>query len=259
MLASLAIVGSGCWRVRQEQAPPLENWPRQTPPGLVAIETRPRHTGCTGAVVHNAGGFAYVLTAGHCVQHKPEYVAVVRPEGRPQGVFWWRHQVTRVLSAAEPKVVAEEEQTTWGSDWAILEMRTAQVLPIIPLLEVDRAESLPIGETVALETFFDYPVQSLYAHAHYYGWREFCPALLLRGHSGAPVLWQGQIVAVFSGATTTFSVLHLSRWPDRLELTQADTVRRQAAACGLSLDTEGSAPTAPTPACRLLVPLTDPG
>jgi hypothetical protein len=220
------------------------SWPREAPPGLVAIETRPQHAGCTGAIFHNARGVAYVLTAAHCVtppatSGRLEDMAVIRPEGGERGPFWRRYTVARVWkSSAIDITVAENDEVRWIADWAVLEIPTSTRLPIMPLLESGRAPSLKEGELVSLESFFDVNFESLRPHTHEFEWGRFSRELVQSGHSGAPVLWNGKLVAVFSGATFRRALLFGAPKPDKLTLSDAETIRREAASSGLVFDPE---------------------
>jgi len=234
-----ALIGVGCWP--RSHPRDVGAWPTETPPGLVMIETRPGHPGCTGTIFHNAPGAAHVVTAQHCVtdssaEKRVSPIAVLRPEGRAEGPIWRRYPVTRVFTSRAPSDCAttEKGEVQWISDWAILEIPTPTKLTVLPLLELEGSPMM--GDRVSLESFFDVDFEVPRAHAHDFVWGRFSRELVQRGHSGAPVVWNGQLVAVFSGATAYFSWFHLSRQPDKLTLVPVETIRREATMSGFSFD-----------------------
>jgi hypothetical protein len=238
-LFAYALISAGC--IPRSHPRGIGYPPMEAPPGLVVIETRPGHPGCTGAIVHNAPGAAYVLTAGHCVfdsRRGPAKASVLLPRARDMRLSWARYRIVRVLKspAAANHPIAEENEVKWISDWALLEIPTETILPALPLLELGGTDLPRSGDAVLLQSFFDVEFDDdLRAHAHDFAWGHFSRELVQRGHSGAPVLWNGRLAAVFSGATARFSWLSLSRQPHKLTLVNVATIRREAALAGLVL------------------------
>ena len=52
------------------------------------------------------------------------------------------------------------------------------------------------------DSFVDEYGPMLRPHEHPFAWTGVPPGVVQGGHSGAPILWKGQVVGVFSGSVT---------------------------------------------------------
>jgi hypothetical protein len=91
---------------------------------------------------------------------------------------------------------------------------------------------------VTLASFFDLHAQNLYPHSHDFHWRQPAKEIIEPGHSGAPILWHGHLIAWFSGATGRSYFFGLLHEPDKLTMVSIADVMSQASLCGLALDAD---------------------
>jgi hypothetical protein len=242
---------------------------REIPAGVVLVVDRrtsmPNMPVCAGTVFQQAttpaGGRAYVLTAKHCVpDDEPGRwgIAAPMPGARipvtAAGLVGPRIlDATRVAAAPShfefPLTLSWFQTATidWVDDWAILTVDTPDPLPVLPLLAGDAASLTP-GEPVVLvayhdATFLDHDPATrrgtpfVELHEHPFSWTGVPEEIAQPGHSGAPIVRDGHVVAVLSGwqANSNGCRLLCGTWPVALQLVNVDTVRREAAQQGLRL------------------------
>jgi V8-like Glu-specific endopeptidase len=265
-VTALALSGAACCRVpysAHDSAPPAA---RAELPGIVVIVDRARRVGgCTGTVVASraAGkGFdSLVLTARHCV---------VNDDGDaiPSGVVLpgAGDEIQKIEARVYPASLAyapDERETTgddtikWDEhDWALLRVHTPARLPVLRLYRGDPATDVRAGAPVALLSYADREYRTragwrLAPHEHRFRWRIISPEIVQGGHSGAPVVRDGEVVAVFTGYVTNSNACFLAtlgkRWPTKLKFVNVATIRARAAAQGFAFD---AAPVAARPTAR---------
>jgi hypothetical protein len=234
------------------------------PPGVVLIVDRKTQTPvtCSGTVIQEApsgGGFrAYVLTARHCVDDDdPQRWGVVAPLAGAHAFTepaLVEHTFAAVRMAASPWTSYElpvvrrfsSDPIDWVDDWAILAVDSPAPLRVLPLDPGD-AEALAPGTPVSLIAYFDwqfgdvhgswYEPTHLALHAHPFGWTGVPEGISQQGHSGSPIVRDGRVVALHSGAHLDSNACRLfcGTWPVALRLVNVATVRREAEQQGLHL------------------------
>jgi hypothetical protein len=233
------------------------------PSGVVLIVDRKTNTPvtCSGTVIQGApsgGGFrAYVLTSRHCVDDDdPQRWGVVAPLPGAHA-FTAPALVEHVLPAARVassgtgfQLPLGSQSTTatidWVDDWAILAVDSPDPLPLLPLDPGD-AEVLAPGTPVSLIAYFDWQFGDVHGswfqpktvalHAHPFGWTGVPRDISQQGHSGSPIVRDGRVVAVHSGADLDSNACRLvcGTWPVALRLVNVATIRREAEQQGLRL------------------------
>jgi hypothetical protein len=234
------------------------------PSGVVLMFDRKANTPltCSGTVIQEApsgGGYrAYVLTAKHCVDDDdPRRWGVVAPL---PGIHAFTEPalLEHVLAAAR---VAASTGTSyepllewrfsgppvdWVDDWAILAVDSPDPLPVLPLDPGDTAALAP-GTPVSLLSYFDWQLGDLHGswyepthlalRAHPFAWTGVPGGISQQGHSGSPIVRDGRVVAVHSGADLDSNVCRIfcGTWPVALRLVNVTTVRREAEQQGLHL------------------------
>ncbi len=240
---------------------------REIPPGVVLVIDRkasmPNMPVCAGTVVQQTtttGGFrAFVLTAKHCVtENEPGRWGISSPVPGARipvtaagfvgpGVL----DATRIAVAPShfelPLSWFQTATIDWVDDWAILTVDTPDPLPVLPLFAAD-AESLTPGDPVFLIAYHDAtfvdpgtatrrgtPFVEL--HEHPFSWTGVPEGIAQPGHSGAPIVRDGRVVAFLSGWQKDSNGCRLlcGTWPVALQLVNVETVRREAAQQGLRL------------------------
>lgn len=104
----------------------------------------------------------------------------------------------------------------------------------------DPERSVRPGDSVSLISYADgSPRDShgpfLQPHEHPFAWTGVPPQIVQGGHSGAPVIRNGRIVAIFTGATgNSYGCQWLcgKRWPTKLRFVNVASIRSQARALG---------------------------
>jgi hypothetical protein len=228
-------------------------FPRSEPPGVVVVAARAQKWGgwCTGSVVKTVAAGrefdAYVLTARHCL-------VADEVQGLSLGVTVPRYNEyaaaleSTVFGATVAHVSSVHRTVSAGSivwddgDWAILRVRTPVRWPVIKSFDGDPANAIPAGDRVELLTYFDgafFDFSSrevtLVPHAHPFHWTGVPRDIPQGGHSGAPVLKDGQIVAMFVGSTSNRNYCRwfcLESWPEKLRFVSIASIRAQAARAG---------------------------
>jgi hypothetical protein len=194
---------------------------------------------CTAAVLSNdraAGHFvARVVTVRHCIHPSVSYGISIPPPGTS------RFLDERLVLPASVEYIAKGPDRAvlrssatgveWGNeDWAILRVESPAPLATLPVLSGDPTKSLSPGERVALATYYDDSSDKLEPHQLAYNWQGTPTALVQGGNSGAPILRNGHLVALFSGATMQ-SANRCAR-PARLTLVNIQAVLESANAQG---------------------------
>ena len=264
VLAPIAALLSGCCaRPSGRWDHPAFAW-RASSPGVVLVVDRASSVaGCTGTVIKSecAGdGFrSYILTAGHCVHDDdhPHRWGVAAP-GRADthltlSAGWLPLEGVPVLEAT--RLLAFRPEATWRDrfdfggpvewvdDWAILAVDGPAPMPVVPLFSGDPATGLAPGAPVSLVAYHDEALRDRYgpflqAHEHPFGWTGVPPGVAQPGHSGAPIVRGGEVVAMLSGYAGNSYMCRLlcwSTWQTKLRLVNVETIRREAAAQGLVL------------------------
>jgi hypothetical protein len=263
-LAPMAVLLAGCCaRPSGPWDRPAFAW-RDSSPGVVLVVDRARKLAvCTGTVVRSelAGeGFrSYVLTAAHCVDddEHPHRWGVAAPGPAethlPLAAGWLPLYGVPVLEATRVLVSPPRAKgllgvdvggpVEWVDDWAILTVDTPHALPVVQLSPGDPVSALAPGAAVSLLAYHDGAFHDRYgpflqAHEHPFAWTGVPPDVAQPGHSGAPIVHDGEIVAILSGYGTNSFMCQLlcwSTWQTKLELVNVATIRREAAAHGLAL------------------------
>jgi Trypsin-like peptidase domain len=227
--------------------------------GIVEIVDHVTHLGvCTGTVVKTvatpAGFAAYVLTAKHCVDdadHPGRWgVSTPRPGdylslfGTPVLDATVIYASTTTDSAPETFVDFSSTTFNWIEDWAILRVDAPEPLPVAELFRGDPTRTLEPGAPVTLPSYHDAEYSDRYgpkleAHEHSFAWTAVPPAIVQGGHSGAPVLYDRKVIAVFSGYVSNSNwcqLVCLKKWATRLQFTSIATIREQAMAHGFDME-----------------------
>jgi hypothetical protein len=158
--------------------------------------------------------------------------------GEYGGKYRWRHYDAAVACAGRgespPSAPSYDGEIEWLSrDWAILTVDAP--LPAMRVYQGDPAKEIPAGAFTVLASYFDVDSDVFLAHEHPFQWRAFSRPLIQGGHSGAPILWNGHVVATFTGVGVKYQVLGKWLVYDRLQFVAIDVIRKQAAAQGFSL------------------------
>jgi hypothetical protein len=188
------------------------HWTAKPVAGLVVVGEDPMRPDCTGSVIASAPQPTLVVTARHCVvddygNARATSFTVNLPEVTANGVRW-RAMVAKIaltVPLATPKAQADDDASNGGtrwddSDWAFLTIDGNERLATVPLFPGDPATEIPRGDSVELASFFDDNESALFPHVHRFAWGDHPRELAQGGHSGAPILWHGQLIAAFSGA-----------------------------------------------------------
>lgn len=226
-------------------------------PGVVVIVDRVTHLGvCTGTVLGSVAagnGFAsYVLTAKHCVNdpdHPGRWGVSTPRTGDYLSLIGTRVLDAVVIHASTqdlPMVEFSFSSATidWIDDWAILRVSTPVPLSAVAAYHGDPAQTIEPGSPVTLEAYHDVAYADRYGprltpHEHPFAWTGVPAKLVQGGHSGAPILYDGQIIAVFSGFTSNSlgcRILCFKTWASRLQLTNISTVLAEAKKQGFRLE-----------------------
>jgi hypothetical protein len=225
---------------------------RDVLPSVVVVVNRDRGVGgCVGTVigvVPNAPGFdAYVLTAKHCVidaKGRLARVGVALPAPSDE-VLAIR---SPVFDATVAYLASEDDRSTDGTvvwesgDWAILRVQAPTSWPVASLYPDDPEQALEPGERVSLLAYMDKeyrdPRPMLKPHEHPFRWTGVPADIEQWGHSGAPVVRNGEVFAIFSGATQNSYGCRLicgTHWPTKLRFVSVTAIRAQAARQGFDL------------------------
>ncbi len=221
-------------------------------PSFVVVVDRNRGVGgCVGTVarvVPSAQGFdAYVLTAKHCVvdehgQRVRVGVAIPAAGDEIQAIRSPVFDATVVYMASEDHLSTAGTVVWQSGDWAILRVRTPTPWPVASLYLGDPEQALEPGEQVSLLAYTDRayraPRPKLKPHEHPFRWTGVPPEIEQAGHSGAPLVHNGEVFAIFTGATENSyncQFLCKARWPTKLRFVSVATIRSQAAALGFEL------------------------
>ncbi len=250
-LAAVVLLGTGCCR---RPASPLDVATIDVladGAGIVVLVDRRSSTAmCTGAVIgsRRTGGDDFatdVLTASHCVASAANVGIELPPPGASAtSTASSLLPVEVVLRSDDDEVSGSSERIDWVDDWVILRARGPWTTSALPLFDGDPNTAIPRGATVQLvsyhdRVFFNHGTVTLSAHAHSFPWRGVPPSLVQAGHSGAPIMFRGQVVAVFSGSRQNSRGCQLlcgSEWPEALRLTSVAEVRDVAHRAGVRLE-----------------------
>jgi hypothetical protein len=104
---------------------------------------------------------------------------------------------------------------TWAwqnDDWALLRIETPDALQVLPIFEGDPSTAIPLGDPVELVSCFDSGEPAARCHTHPFRFGDRPKELIQGGHSGAPILWRGQMIAIFIGGTADWSAAFKSLW-----------------------------------------------
>ena len=245
-LATLAFAAGCCVKPSSawDRSPAVR---RDNVPGVVAIVKKvQRVSGCTGTVVssvpHGTGFDTYVLTARHCtVDHDDHLIALA--VGTPADGDDPANFRSPIFDAVVAYSALGDESESVGTvvwetgDWAILRAATPSRWPALRLYQGDPARYLHPGEQVALLSYADGAFRDhsfhllLQAHEHPFAWTGLPPQVEQGGHSGAPVLREGEVIGVFTGATENSRGCQLvcrSKWPTKLRFVNVAAIRAQA-------------------------------
>jgi hypothetical protein len=209
MRGLLLLALSGCCL---PPAPPAPATPRASLPGVVVIVDSRGWAVCTGAAIAPS----LVLTARHCTWDV-KGVTVPREGDHVTGLRT-PFAMAKPLEIPVRHRYAEGPGSVRGmdwdpDDWALLEVDgTFQTLP---LYDGDPIWDIPRGARVSMPSYVDrehIADKKLYLrpHEHVFTWGDPAEELAQGGHSGAPLLWEGKIVGIFSGQS------HLSRGGERV-------------------------------------------
>jgi hypothetical protein len=268
LVASAVPLFAGCC------SPPSSPWDRpafawrDAAPGVVLVVDRASGVAmCTGTVFRSepvgARFRSYVLTAGHCARDAdhPHRWGVAAPargdEHMPLAAGWLSlegvavREATRVLASERDddmsgwsiSLFGDGSTIRWVHDWAILAVDLDAPLPVLPLFGGDPATDVPAGAPVSLVAYHDrvfrdrYGYVFLQSHEHPFAWTGVPPGVAQPGHSGAPIVEDGRVVALLSGYVTDSIGCRLfcGTWATRLTLVSVATIRRDAAAMGWTL------------------------
>ncbi len=208
----IAAASLGCAR------PPA--WPHS---GVVVVGIGPeppdREHFCTGTVVSSTAATKIVLTARHCIADAPgprrsTLLSISYPSSDPERNGWKtvRARVLAMPERAAPEPDAVGPWTWLDTDWALLRVDTADALDAIPLLDGDPTRLIPSGDRLDLVSCFDTGEPGLRCHAHTFAFGDRPKALVEGGHSGAPILWRGRLVATFSGGRPDWFLFFRRLW-----------------------------------------------
>ena len=136
-----------------------------------------------------------------------------------------------------------ESRVEWVDDWGILALDSDARLAVMPLDDANPAVDLPPGALVSLLAYHDgafvnrYRHPFLQSHEHPFAWTGVPPGVAQPGHSGAPIVHDGRVVAVLSGFVQDPPACRLlcGTWVQQLRLVNVASVRREAARRGLAL------------------------
>lgn len=234
------------------------DWPTQIPSGLCIVEvgTKGSGTRCTGTVFKSIHSRSYALTAKHCFDHRqgiPLQASVLMPATESGSAIWRKYPIRRVLvpRGSSVKRQSEDHDVIWRQDWAIVEIESSDPPLSVARLIADAGNADPPWRQVSLTSFFDKKFDHFYPHVHEFKLDDVPADVMQRGHSGAPILSNGKIVAVFSGYWETRTLLI---FPSRtIALTSVKTIRRQLNQCKLTLEFDSlSLPSSAADACELM-------
>jgi hypothetical protein len=214
-------------------------WPHS---GVVIVSRAPppAHRGtCTGAVVSSTPSGTLVLTARHCVVDddgaaKAAEFEVTYPAAGPGGDVWrtvpaWVVRTGQTTPGSwEPEPETADGWTWLHEDWAVLRVDTSDPIESIPVLEGDPARIIHAGEPVELVSCFDTDEPRPRCHTHTFGFGDKPRELIEGGHSGAPILWRGRIIATFTGGHADWFLFFRRFWWLR-SLTVGDLAKPRAA------------------------------
>jgi hypothetical protein len=227
-------------------------------PGVVAIFDHALGVAmCTGTVIKNeptnSGFAAFVLTAKHCAPDldHPHRWGVSIPAAGDIVSLMGSHVLDATLMYTSPN-----DDAMWGvglfrgsvdwldNDWAILRVNTPTPLPIVPVFSGDPMYAIPPGAMVTIAAYHDIAYSEreatfLRPHEHPFAWTGVPAAVAQGGHSGAPLLWNGEVVGVFSGFDSNSYACRCvtgRTWPTRLRFVSVATIRKQASTQGFSFE-----------------------
>lgn len=206
---------SGCGIASRTRPLDLLQWPPgiEPIPWLVVVDQVREGGGVvgTGSIVHSSlEQGTYVLTAFHVVEGSEDPGVWVWDEssGRPDCIPGYRRIQARVV------VPERQASTSWFepgwmrasrelegafhkflTDFAILKLETDELFPVLPAYSGSPRE-IPPGAPVRLAAI--HPER--FPHFHEFAWRRPVPeGVLLPGHSGAPVLFEGEWFYLVTG------------------------------------------------------------
>ena len=235
--------------------------PRDALPGVVVIFDRARRAAnCDGFVVASEaadGGFsAYVLTTRHCVADKDHSRAfgIATPIGGSRAKLAPADVLDATLAFTSagsdetfrnvPVSAKKSDGIEWiENDWAILRVTSPRALPVLPVFAGDPTSAIAPGEPVTLASYHD----ALYAddkgdrlwpHEHPFGWSGVPLAAAQLGHAGAPIVRNGEAVALYTGTvygSYTCELISAQTRPTKLRLVSIADALAQAKEQGFTL------------------------
>jgi hypothetical protein len=195
---------------------------------------------------------AYVLTAKHCIENdEPRRWGITAPAADARVAVTAAGLPDTTILEATPVATGTDGLAfpyrwlwpgtiDWVDDWAILAVDSPSRLPVLPLFIGDPPVApLAPGASVSLVafhdvTFVDHRTAFMELHEHPFGWTGVPADVAQGGHSGAPIVHEGRVVAVFLGEVVDSYACRLfcGTWPTKLRLVNVETVRREAATAG---------------------------
>src|SRR5262249_8437257 len=153
-----------------------------------------------------------VLTARHCVVDQSGaakaaafHVTYAAPGARGET---WTTVPARIVAAGASEAPMPPQSPPpsratgpWKwlpSDWALLQADSADPIDAIPMLDEDPARVVPADDAVELVSCLDTGEPRLRCHVHPFAFGERPRELIEGGHSGAPILWRGKLIATFT-------------------------------------------------------------
>jgi hypothetical protein len=180
----------------------------------------PGHHVCTGAVVSSTPDTKIVLTARHCVVDErgaagADVFQITYPRPGSNGDDW-RTLPARIIrtGASDPqRPTPGAESWTWlDNDWALLRVDTTEPMVALPIFDGDPATAIPPGAPLELVSCYDSGEPQYRCHTHPLAFGDRPRELIEGGHSGAPILWHGRLIATFTGGTPTWFLFYRRFW-----------------------------------------------